>query len=270
MRDQPPSHEEEKMQQRISLAIAAILLIVAIAILGYFAMTPRLAPTPASAGAISASTAQQTTDNTGIFVSGTGKVRIKPNTAYASIGVEITAGTLAEATTQANAKMNALIEKLKGLGIAEKDIQTTNYSINPITTQPRAGATTPTISGYRVNNQVSVTIRKIEDTGKVLDAVVAAGANNIFGISFGVDDPTPYQQQARAAAIKDAQDKAAQLAKAANVSLGKVISISEGVAAPRPVFRSAVADMAVGAAAVPIETGELEIHVSVEVRFAVQ
>ena len=99
--------------------------------------------------------------------------------------------------------------------------------------------------------------------------MVAAGANNIYGISFGVDDPTPYQQQARTAAIKDAQDKAAQLAKAANVALGNVISISEGSAAPGPVLRAA-APMAVSAAEVPVETGELGINVSVDVRFAVQ
>lgn len=258
------------MINRITLAIVAILLVVAIAILSYIAVTPRLTPTPANAGSVSSTSAQQTTtDNSGIFVSGTGKVRLKPNIATASIGVEITAGTLADATTQANAKMNAVVEKLKGLGIADKDIQTTSYSITPITQQPRAGGT-PTISGYRVNNQVSITIRKIDDTGKVLDAVVATGANNIYGISFGVDDPTPYQQQARAAAIKDAQDKAAQLAKAANVTLGKVLSISEGSTTPRPVFSAAPAPMAVGAAEVPVETGELVITVSVDMRFAVQ
>jgi len=258
------------MIHRITLAIAALVLAVAIATLSYIAVTPRLTPTPARAGIVSATGAQQTTtDNTGIFVSGTGRVRLKPNTATASIGVDIAAGTLADAIAQSNARMNALIEKVKSLGIAEKDIQTTNYSITPITQQPKAGST-PTISGYRVSNQVSITVRKIDDTGKVLDAVVAAGANNIYGISFGVDDPTPYQQQARAAAIKDAQDKAAQLAKAANVTLGKVVSISEGSTAPRPVFRAASAPMAVGAAEVPVETGELEINVSVDVRFAVQ
>ena len=258
------------MINRMSLAIAAILLVVAIVILGYVAVTPLLAPTLANAGIVSATSAQQTTtDNSGIFVSGAGKVRIKPNIATASIGVDVTAGTLADATNQANTRMNALNEKLKGLGIADKDIQTTNYSITPITQQPRSGGT-PTISGYRVNNQVNITIRKIDDTGKVLDAVVAAGANNIYGISFGVDDPTPYQQQARATAIKDAQDKAAQLAKAANVSLGKVISISEGSAAPRPVFRAAATSSVSSAAEVPVETGELEINVSVDMRFAVQ
>ena len=258
------------MFNRIMLAIAAILLVAAIAVLGYIAVTPHLAPTSASANVVSGISAQQTTtDNTGIFVSGTGKVNLKPNIATASIGVDITAGTLADATAQSNTRMNTLVEKLKGLGIADKDIQTTNYSITPITSQPRAGGT-PTITGYRVSNQVSITVRKIDDTGKVLDAVVAAGANNIYGISFGVDDPTPYQQQARAAAIKDAQDKAAQLAKAAGVTLGKVVSISEGSTAPRPVFRAAAAPMAVGASEVPVETGELQIDVSVDVRFTVQ
>ncbi|MBM3129618.1 MAG: DUF541 domain-containing protein [Chloroflexi bacterium] len=257
------------MLNRITLAIVAILLVAAIAILGYIAMTPRLAPTPASASVVTSSAQQATTDTSGIFVSGTGKVRLKPNIATASVGVDITAGNLAEATNQANAKMNAIIEKIKGLGVAEKDIQTTSYNIQPITAQPRPGVT-PTITGYRVNNQLSITIRKIEDTGKVLDAVVAAGANNIYGISFGVDDPKLYQEQARAAAIKVAQDKAAQLAKAANVTLGKVISISEGGVMPQPVFRAAPAMMSADSVSAPIETGELEINVSVEMRFGVQ
>ncbi|MCI0476094.1 MAG: SIMPL domain-containing protein [Anaerolineales bacterium] len=257
------------MINRITLAIVAILLVAAMAILGYIAMTPRFAPTPVSAGIVTSSVQQAATDTSGIFVAGTGKVRLKPNIATASIGVDVTAGNLAEATNQANTKMNAIIEKLKGLGVAEKDIQTTSYSIHPVTQQARAG-TTPTITGYRVNNQLGITIRKIDDTGKVLDAVVAAGANNIYGISFGVDDPTPYQQQARAAAIKVAQDKAAQLAKAANVTLGKVISISEGSAMPQPVFRAAPAMMSADSVSVPVETGELEINVSVEMRFGVQ
>lgn len=255
------------MINRITLAIVALVLVAAIAMVGYLAVTPRIAPTPASAGVVTSSVQQATVDTSGIFVSGTGKVRIKPNIATASIGVDITAGNLAEATNQVNARMNTIITRLKGMGIEEKDIQTTSYTIQPITQQPRPGVT-PAITGYRVNNQVSITIRKIDDTGKVLDAVVAAGANNIYGISFGVDDPTPYQQQARAAAVKAAQDKAAQLAKAANVTLGKVISISEGAAMPQPIFRAA--PMAAAAeASVPVETGELEITVSVEMRFAI-
>jgi uncharacterized protein len=258
------------MLKWITFLIAAIVLVVAVAVLAYVAVTPRLAPAQANAAPISLSPAQQaTTDSGGIFVSGSGKVNLKPNIATASIGVDITAATLGDATAQSNTRMSSLIDKLKALGIADQDIKTTNYSITPITQQPRSGGT-PSISGYRVSNQVSITIRKIDDTGKVLDAVVAAGANNIYGISFGVDNPTPYQQQARAAAIKDAQDKATQLAKAANVTLGKVISINEGTTAPIPVFRAAAAPLAAGSSEVPVETGQLEIDVSVEMRFAVQ
>lgn len=250
------------MINRTMLYVAAFLFAAVIVILGYFVMAPRLAPAPLSAGFAPP-------DSSGIYVSGNGKVLLKPNIATASIGVDIMAGNLAETTNQASAKMKAIIGGLKGLGIAGKDIQTTSYSIHPITQQLRPGVT-PAITGYRVNNQLIITIRKIEDTGKVLDAAVSAGANNIWGISFGVDNPIAYQQQARAMAIKAALDKATQLAKAANVTLGKVISISEGRTMDQPVSRSASAMMALDGAAVPVETGELEINVSVEMRFAVQ
>ncbi|CAG0961227.1 26 kDa periplasmic immunogenic protein [Anaerolineae bacterium] len=254
------------MLKRITLLIAAFALVIVAAVSVYVATTPRLAPTQTEASGLAAPSAQTSTNDGGISVSGAGKVNVKPNVALASIGVEITAPTLAEATSQANTKSNALIEKIKSMGVADKDIQTINYSIQPITQQPRAGSS-PTISGYRINNQLRVTIRKIDDAGKILDAAVAAGANNIYGVSFTIDDATPYQQQARVAAIKDAQDKAGQLAKAANITLGKILMISEGGAAPRPVFRT-TASFAAEAASVPLETGELEISVTVDVRFA--
>jgi uncharacterized protein YggE len=257
------------MLNRIALATTAFVLMIAAAFIVYIVATPNVAPRTLEASGLALPGAQSADDTGGVYVSGTGKVRLKPNIATTSIGVEITAGTLAEATIQANAKMNEIIGKLKGLGIADKDIQTTSYNIYPITQQPKPGVT-PTISGYRVNNQLSVTIRKIDDVGKVLDAVVAAGANNVYGISFSVDDPATYQQQARAAAIKDAQDKAAQLAKAANVTLGKVITINEGAASPGPLYRAAAAPALAAGAEVPVETGELEISVTVEMRFAVQ
>lgn len=258
------------MFNRIAAALAVIILLIAAALLAYTALSPRLAA-PAEASGNALLPAQQTTvdSNTGITVSGVGKVRVKPNIATASIGVEITAPTLADATSQANIKATALIDKLKSLGVAEKDIQTVNYNVTPLTQQPKDGST-PKVTGYRVNNQFSVTIRNLGDAGKILDAVVTAGANNIYGITFGVDDPSTYQQQARAAAIKDAQDKANQLAKAANITLGKVIAINEGTVS-QPVFRGAL-DMAMPAAApeVPVQTGELEIDVNVSMRFAVQ
>jgi len=252
------------MLKRLGFVITALALVTALGVLGYIAATPPLAPSPAQA----APSLQTTASETGIFVSGTGRVGVKPNMVQASVGIEITTSNLNDAVTQANTKATAIIDKLKSMGVADKDIQTANFSVQPITQQPRTGATTPSISGYRVNNQLNIKIRKIEDAGKILDAALAAGANNIYGISFTVDDPTPYQQQARAAAVKDAMDKAGQLAKAANIQLGKVLVITESSgAAPRPVFRAAA--MSADAASVPLEGGELEISVTVEMKFAV-
>lgn len=253
------------MFNRIALTLALLVFLASAGLIVYTGLTPRT--TPAEASPIALPNAQSATDG-GITVSGTGLVRLKPNIATTSIGVETRATTLADAMSQANTRMAAITDKVKGLGVAEKDIQTSSFNISPIADQKANSQ--PTITGYRVNNQLNVTIRKIDDVGKILDAVVAAGANNVYGISFGVDDSTAYQQQARAAAIKDAQDKAAQLAKGAGVTLGKVISISESGTSPRPVLRSAAAPSALAVADTPVESGELEITVSVDMRFAVQ
>jgi hypothetical protein len=160
-----------------------------------------------------------------------------------------------------------VIAKLKSLGIADNDIQTVSYNVNPITQQPNQNAT-PAITGYHVGNQLQVTIRKIDDLGKILDAAVAAGANNIYGVSFGVANPRPYQEQARTAAVQDAQTKAGQLAKAASLQLGMVLSLSEVAVTPRAVPRAAIEAFGLGGGAVPVQTGELEIVVDVTARFA--
>ncbi|HEX7594375.1 MAG TPA: SIMPL domain-containing protein [Anaerolineae bacterium] len=255
------------MFKKISLAIAAAMLVVAAALIVSHVGALSVAPSPALAG--SGSLQASTSDSfSGVSVTGTGKVGVKPNIATSSIGIEVTATTLADATSQANAKMAAVIDKIKSFGVADKDIQTVNYNVQPITEQPKPNGGTPRITGYNINNQVSVTVRKIDDLGKILDAAVAAGANNIYGVSFSIDDPTPYQQQARAAAVKDAMDKASQLAKAGGVTLGKIVWISEGSIEPRPVLRAAAAPSLGGGAAVPVETGQLEIAVSVDMRFA--
>jgi uncharacterized protein len=255
------------MRNRIGLVAAAIVLVVATVFIAYAAIAPMVVPSPALASTGLAQSVTPSSD-TGISVTGTGKVSVKPDIAVSTIGIQVTGSSLTDATNQANSKMSAVIDKIKSMGVADKDIQTTNYSVQPITNQPKSNDETPTITGYRIDNQVTVTVRKIDDLGKILDAAVAAGANNIYGISFSVGDPTPYEQQARAAAVKDAMDKADQLAKAGGITLGKVISISENVATPRPVF-AAAAPLAAGGS-VPVETGETQISVTVEMRFAIQ
>lgn len=254
----------------LGITMLAVVVLAALAVL--IALAPRL-PTPVVQASVTDRTGalQTSTDgNAGIVVSGQGTASAKPDIAVASIGVEITAPNLSDATSQNTTKMNAVLDKIKSLGVADKDIQTVNYSVTPIQAQNRPDSNTPpAITGYRVSNQVRVTIRKIDDLGKVLDQAIAAGANRVYGVSFSVDDPSTFQQQARAAAIKDAQDKAGQLAKNAGLQLGPVLSISEGSSGPRPMLAAADAyNMA--EAAVPIQTGELQIAVTVQMRFGIK
>lgn len=262
------------MSNRILFGSAVLVFATVAALVGLSIFNP-LIPT-VQAGDVSAINLQQATtdNNTGIVVSGEGKVNVKPNIAIATIGVDITTATLGDATTQANTKMNAVIEKLKSMGIDDKDIQTSNYNLYPITNQnqpkgPDSGNTTPTITGYHVTNQVRVTIRKTADLGKILDAAVNAGANNIYGVSFGVDDMSPYQAQARAAAYKDALDKANQLAKTANITLGPVLAITEGASMPTPLPAARAYGLG-GATDVPVETGQMQVVIDVTVRYGIK
>lgn len=208
---------------------------------------------------------------TDIGVTGTGQVFTKPDTAVATVGVDITATTLAQASSDASARMTAVLNKIKSLGVDEKDIATVSYNVNPITSNPKEGET-PRITGYHVSNIVQVKIRKLDDVGTILDAAINAGANSLNSLSFTVDDPSSFQSQARTKAVSDAMAKAKTLADAAHVQLGPIISISENVSQPRPLYdRLAAAPAAAGfgGAPGPVETGQMEISVSVELHYQI-
>lgn len=204
-----------------------------------------------------------------IGVVGTGRVFAAPDTAMLNIGVEITGATLEAASKDASDRMAKLLAAIKAQGVDAKDIQTTNYSIYPITSNPKEGES-PTITGYRVSNQVTVKVRKIDDAGKVLDAAIAAGANSVGNVFFTVDDPTKFENDARALAVKDAQAKAQVLATAAGVKVGRIIAITEATGGVRPFFKDsfAAAPAAAGGGG-PIETGQNEITVQVEMHFEI-
>jgi uncharacterized protein YggE len=207
---------------------------------------------------------------TNIGVSGTGKVNVSPDTAVASIGVEITAPTLEEATAQASELMTKVLDAIKAQGVDAKDIQTTSYNVYPLTDNPKEGES-PKVTAYRVSNLVTVKIRNIENVGAVLDAALGAGANSINSVFFTVDDPTAAQEEARTAAVKDAMAKAQSLAAAAGVEVGNIISISELASPVIPFYRGAFDAMSVPAAggAGPVETGSTEISVTVEMHFEI-
>ncbi len=144
-----------------------------------------------------------------VEVSGEGSVRAAPDFARATLGVTTTGKTAGEAMA-ANAKAaNALVSLIKAEGVAPADIQTSEVSISPMFSQSAPGQTTaPTITGYSVSNNVTVMVRDIPRLGALLDKAVAAGANSVYGIGFGHNDPSALLDKARPLAVADARRKA--------------------------------------------------------------
>jgi uncharacterized protein YggE len=204
-----------------------------------------------------------------ITVVGTGQAFGTPDVATVNIGVETQSASVQQAVTENSTRMNKILMELKGQGIADKDIRTSNYSVftdqqpNPTGTTP----ITPTLF-YRVSNQVSVMVRDVSKIGNVMDTVVSAGANNIFGVNFSVAEPSKLEGDARAKAMADAKERAQNLAILAGVSLGDVVNVSEVVNSPAPLLRSEVAASVSGNT--PIQPGSLDITMSVQVSYEIR
>jgi len=198
-----------------------------------------------------------------ITVNGNGTIKVKPDTASLSIGVQATASTATEALSEANTSMTALIAALKGAGIAAADITTSGLSI-----YPQYGSSGNVITGYQAANNVTVTVRDIAAIGPVIDAAAAAAGDNITigGVSFFVDDIEALIGAARADAIANAKKRAGEYAAAAGVKVGGVVQISEvSISDPIPLYARASADVGGVAASTPIETGTQDLAVSVTV-----
>jgi uncharacterized protein YggE len=207
-----------------------------------------------------------------ITVVGQGSVRMSPDIAQVSIGMETSAETVGEAVTENEAQMEQILAALKAAGIADKDIQTMNYSIQldryPEQVLRTESSSAEPVPVYRVSNMVTVTVRDLESVGDVLDAVIEAGANNIWGITFALDDPTSAQSEARVKAMEDAQARAEALAELGGVELGPVMSISE-VVGSTVVPMAAMAERAVAGGS-SISPGELEISYQVQVSYFIE
>jgi uncharacterized protein YggE len=222
-------------------------------------------------GAAAVAQSSSSTLDQGIMVSGVGTVTAKPDTAVLSLGVSTLASTAIQSRDQAATSMNKLLDSLKANGVDEKDIATTQFSLNP---EYNYSGTTPRLTGYRVTNSVSAKVRNVDHAADTLDAAVNAVGDDlqIGGITFTVDDPSALTTQARAAAMGDARSKAQQLADEGGVTLGKPTSITE-VSSPLPTpitFDRAAQAPVAGAASTTVEPGQQEITVSVQVAYAVQ
>ena len=216
----------------------------------------------------------------GIRVSGTGTVSVEPDVAILQVGVEVFAGKVSTARSEASKAMDSVVSVLKKEGVEEKDIQTTRFNIYPrydyeeVTINgKRIG--TQVLTGYTVNNTVKAKIYEIDKVGEIIDKGADAGGDyaRINGVDFTVDDPTPYQTEIRKMAVEDAVGKAQEYALLTNVELCPVIELNEMT--PGSVHSPYEADygMRMMAAAPPttsISAGQLEISLTVNTLFAIK
>jgi uncharacterized protein YggE len=201
-----------------------------------------------------------------ITVTGTGKVTLTPDIAYINIGVHSQDASASAAMTANNTSAQAVIAAIKAAGVADKDIQTTDFSIYPQQQYDRDGKITGIL--YMVDNTVYVTVRDLTKLGGLLDASVTAGANNINSITFDVADKTDALSQARLAAVADARKQADELTGATNVSLGDVQTISYYDSTPPVTIQYA---RAAGAdSGVPIQAGSMQITTTVTIVYEIK
>lgn len=203
-----------------------------------------------------------------ITVVGSGTASARPDTAEVSAGVVTQAATAAQALAKNNAAMDKVLKAVTALGIADRDVQTTNVSVVPQRRQGRQDPQPLEIIGYEVSNQVRVKVRDLAVVGRLLDALVGQGVNALGGISFAVGDPAPVLDQARAKAMADARRKAEVYARAAGMTLGALQSVRESTPGV-PRFGGEM-PRAMALSAVPVAAGEQEFQASITVTYALK
>ncbi|MBI4200293.1 MAG: SIMPL domain-containing protein [Chloroflexi bacterium] len=208
----------------------------------------------------------------GITVSGTGRVTVTPDLAILSLGVEARARTVQQARDQAAEAMRRVMDALKQGGLADKDIQTQVFNIQPEYVWNEF-ARRQEITGYRVTNTVTAKARKLDTLGTLVDQAAEAGGDlvRINGIGLTAENPAQFEAQARELAVKDAVAKAQQFARLTGVALGKLVYIAESGGFV-PVIRDvALEAKALGAPSTappsPISAGEMDVSISVQAVF---
>ncbi|MDX3926791.1 MAG: SIMPL domain-containing protein [Shinella sp.] len=208
-----------------------------------------------------------------ITVTGEGRSETAPDLAIIEIGVVKDAKTAREALDANNKAMADVLSSLKEAGIAERDLQTSGFTINPQYNYPQSSTgenPPPVLVGFQVANTLSLRVRDLGKLGEILDKAVTLGANQGGGIRFTNDKPEAALSEARKKAVANAMAKAKELTDAAGIGLGRVLEISETAYRPEPVpmMRAMAKDFA--AEAVPIAAGESSYSVTVNMTFALE
>lgn len=227
----------------LALAVSCCLIITPA-----FAQAPNVRPTPQ------------------ITIVGQGSATATPDLATITIGVITQARTARDALTANTASMNEATQAIKQAGIADRDLQTSAFTVEPQFRNERGQP--PRIGGYIVSNELAVRVRDLARLGDVLDRAVSTGSNTITGPVFGLAEPDTARDIARRAAVADAQRRARLYAEALGVRLGRVLSVTDQAAAPPP--RPMAARAAMAAEAAPIQAGETTISASVTVSWEIE
>jgi uncharacterized protein len=200
-----------------------------------------------------------------VTITGTGKVTYTPDRAHVSAGVSSDGKTAGDAWQKNSLAVRKMFDALKALGIDEKDVQTAGVSVNPRYVYPKDQE--PRLVGYTVSYNLNVTVRKLDDLGRVLDGLVDSGANRNVAVSFSSSESEKLLDDARARAVADARKRADLYVKGAGAGLGLVQSISEGSVSPFPTYRFELAAKA--DKGLPISPGTQEMTVSVTITWAI-
>jgi uncharacterized protein YggE len=226
-----------------------------------------LAAASAAGGLVAGPVHAETDRPSFISVTGEAHISVPPDLAQIDGGVTSEAKTAREASDANNAAMGKVLLALKGAGVDEKDYQTSRLSLQPLNSAPKPGAPS-IITGYRASNRVTIRLRDVTKLASVIDTLVGSGANDIGGINFQVSQASKLLDDAREQAIADARRKAEIYAKAAGVTLGAPISISEE-GAGQPMFRTRMA-APMAAAPAPVAMGEETLSITVGVSWAIK
>lgn len=200
-----------------------------------------------------------------IVTSGVGEARVAPDRATILIGVQSRASTAAAASADNARRQRAILDTLRAIGLPSDQLSTVNYNVSPEMQYPNGGP--PRVTGYIVSNNVRVELRRLEDIGRVIDAALGKGANEISSLQFSSSKADSVRRAALAGAVSRARADAEALARAAGGSLGPLIELSTNSSPPRPMMQTFVAT-AMPAARTPIEPGEQTISATVTARWA--
>ena len=252
-------------KNRVSLKGMLVVALLLVALVGCTAI--QAAP---KSDLQSGSPSTQATVQRTITVVGVGKVSLVPDIAQLNVGAEDTANTVAEAKAKVDSQMAAILAALKEMGIADKDIQTSNYSIyyeqQQASPSNQESSSTERGGVYHVSNTLLVTVRDVSKAGDVLDTLVKAGANQVYGVSFTVSDEVKWQSQAREKAMADAKARAEELARLSGVEVGQVQAVSEVIGGASYAV-AAERGLGGGGGIVP---GEQELSMQVQVTYTIR